>query len=554
MASISCSDLFFSWPDGTPVLKGLTLSLGPGRTGLVGPNGCGKSTLLRLLAGALQPSDGSARIDGTCGYLRQDLPLATGQRVDAVLGIAEVRAALHDVERGHVDQTRLSRIGDDWNVEERARATLDQLGLTDVDLDRTVGTLSGGEAVLLGLAARLLRRPDVLLLDEPTNNLDLHHRERLYAAVDAFRGVLMVVSHDRELLERTDRISELRDGAAFVYGGGYADYEAAVVREQEAAARAVRAAEGQVRRERRERVTTQVTLARRERKGRKQQAEARFPKVIAQERKRQAQVSAGKLRDVHDQRLAASEAALSAARRQLRDVRPIRIDLPGTAVPARRTVVDVRELQVLRRGAVPGTAPAPGTPLWARDVDLLVRGPERLALIGPNGGGKTTLLRCLVGQQTPTRGQVRLGVDGVGYLPQRLDLLEPGRSVLENLRGTASAAGDNALRALLARFSFRATEVDQPARSLSGGERFRAVLAMLLCAEPPPQLLVLDEPTNNLDLDSVARLQSALESYEGAVIVASHDLPFLRAVGITRWLSLDQQDGLQELTSPADAG
>jgi ATPase subunit of ABC transporter with duplicated ATPase domains len=175
--AIVVDDLHFSWPDGATVFDGLSFAVGPGRTALIGGNGSGKSTLLRLIAGELRPSGGSVRIDGRPGYLRQDLTLDAALAVDEVLGIARARRALRAIERGAVAEQLFADVGDDWDVEEHARATLDRLGLDHVGLDRRVGEVSGGEAVLLGLAAQFLPRPDVLLLDEPTNNLDLVRRQ-----------------------------------------------------------------------------------------------------------------------------------------------------------------------------------------------------------------------------------------------------------------------------------------------------------------------------------------------------------------------------------------
>jgi ATPase subunit of ABC transporter with duplicated ATPase domains len=171
--AIVVDDLHFSWPDGRTLFDGLSFTVGSGRTALVGANGSGKSTLLRLIAGELSPSGGSVRVAGRLGYLRQDLTLAAALPVDEVLGIARARRAIRAIEHGAVAEELFDDVGDDWDVEEHARATLDRLGLDHVGLDRRVGELSGGEAVLLGLAAQFLRRPEVLLLDEPTNNLDL---------------------------------------------------------------------------------------------------------------------------------------------------------------------------------------------------------------------------------------------------------------------------------------------------------------------------------------------------------------------------------------------
>ncbi|MFG2829363.1 ABC-F family ATP-binding cassette domain-containing protein [Streptomyces sp. NPDC048434] len=529
-AAIVCTGLGFGWPDGSPVLENLPLAVGPGRTGLVGLNGAGKSTLLKLIAGELTPTAGSVKVAGEIGYLPQHAPLDTRLRVDETLGIAGARAALHAIEGGDAGEEHFTAIGDDWDVEERARATLDQLGLPGLDLDRTIGEVSGGESVLLRLAALLLRRPDVLLLDEPTNNLDRAARKRLHAAVAGWSGVLVVVSHDRELLELVDRIADLRDGEIHWYGGNFSAYEQALAVEQEAAERTVRAAEADVQRQKRELADAHIKLARRVRYGNKMNANKREPKIVMNERKREAQVSAGKHRIMHTERLKEAKERLDEASEAVRDDDEIRIDLPHTAVPPGRTVLTLQALRA-RYGA---------------HADLEVRGPERIALTGRNGSGKTTLLRTVAGEIPPQDGLAQTHVP-YRFLPQRLEVLDPALTVAENVARFAPDATNNRIRARLARFLFKGARADQQAGTLSGGERFRASLAALMLAEPAPQLLMLDEPTNNLDLASVHRLVTALESYEGALLVVSHDLTFLRDIGITRWLALE--DG--ELTDIA---
>lgn len=521
-ASIVCTGLCFTWPDGSPVLEDFPLAVGPGRTGLIGLNGAGKSTLLKLIAGELTPTAGSVKVAGEVGYLPQHAPLDTALRVDQALGIATARAALHAIEGGDASEEHFTAIGDDWDVEERARATLDQLGLPGIDLDRTIGEVSGGESVLLRLAALLLRRPDVLLLDEPTNNLDRAARERLYTAVAGWSGVLVVVSHDRELLERVDRIADLRDGEVHWYGGNFSAYERALAVEQEAAERMLRVAEADVQRQKRELADAHVKLARRVRYGNKMSAQKREPKIVMNERKREAQVSAGKHRIMHTERLKEARGRLDEATEAVRDDDEIRIDLPHTAVPPGRTVLTLRALQA-RYGV---------------HANLEVRGPERIALTGHNGSGKTTLLRTVAGLIPPESGTAETHVP-YRFLPQRLEVLNPTLTVAENVARYAPDATNNRIRARLARFLFKGARADQPAGTLSGGERFRASLAALMLAEPAPQLLLLDEPTNNLDLASVRRLVTALESYEGALLVVSHDLTFLRDLGITRWLSTE---------------
>ncbi|MFF5038778.1 ABC-F family ATP-binding cassette domain-containing protein [Streptomyces nigra] len=533
--SISCTSLSFSWPDGSPVFEALDVAFGPGRTGLVGVNGSGKSTLLKLIAGELTPADGVVRVTGEIGYLPQNVTLDTALRVDQALGIAGKRAALHAIEAGDVAEEHFETVGDDWDVEERALATLGELGLGHVELDRTIGEVSGGESVLLRLAALLLRRPDVLLLDEPTNNLDLYARRRLYAAVESWPGVMVVVSHDRELLDLVDQIADLRSGEISWYGGNYSAYEVALATEQEAAERMVRVAEADLKKQKRELIDAQVKLARRNRYGQKMWDQKREPKIVMGARKRAAQESAGKHRIMHEEKLAEARERLGDAVDAVRDDDEIRVDLPYTAVPPGRSVLALRELEVSYGARVPG--------------GLDVHGPERIALVGRNGAGKTTLLRTIAGELAPVAGEVTAHVP-LRFLPQRLDVLDDTVSVVDNVARFAPGAGNNRIRAQLARFLFRGARADQLAQTLSGGERFRAALAALMLAEPAPQLLMLDEPTNNLDMASVRQLTSALESYEGALIVAGHDLPFLESIGVTRWLMIEEGE-LRETTPEA---
>ena len=517
------SHVSFSWPDDTPVFDDLSFSLPAGRTGLVAANGAGKSTLLRLIAGALTPAAGAVTVTGTLGHLPQDLPLSASRTVAEVLGVDARLRALHAIEAGETDEEHFTVIGTDWDVEERSRAVLDRLGLTGVPLGRTLGTLSGGQVVSLGLAAQLLKRPDVLLLDEPTNNLDGDARQRLHEVLDEFTGCLLVVSHDRELLDRMDRIASLDRGSLTLFGGNFRAYEEASAVVREAAEQRVRSAEQEVKREKRELQQARERAARRASTAGRNLASAGLPRIFAGNMKRGAQESAGKAAETHANRVADARGRLDEAERRLRDDDRIVIDLPGTAVPAGRTLFTGSGLRV--RDLFQG-------------VDLSVRGPERIALTGPNGSGKSTLLRLIAGDLTADAGEARTAEGRIAYLSQRLDLLDPDRTVAENMAAFAPTLPDAERMNRLARFLFRGAKAHLPVRVLSGGERLRATLACVLCAEPAPQLVLLDEPTNNLDLVSVAQLESALTAYRGAFVVVSHDERFLRAIGADRRLRL----------------
>ncbi|UXA16836.1 ABC-F family ATP-binding cassette domain-containing protein [Mycobacterium sp. SMC-4] len=531
MSTVVCTDLGFSWPDGTELFSGLSFALGPGRTGLVAPNGAGKSTLLRLIAGELAPSAGSVAVDGALGYLSQTAPLISRCSVAEFLGAAKVLDAIEALSAGFTDEHIFAEIGEDWDIEERSRALLDRLGLSHLTLDRPVPTLSGGEVVFLGVARELLNRPDVLLLDEPTNNLDSTARRRLYRALDDYHGCLLVVSHDRVLLDRMDQIAELHRGEIAFYGGDFTTYQATVRAAAESAHDELRSAELSLKRETRQRQQARERAERRARTAARGLPDAGLPKIVAGARKRRAQQSAGRAAEVHSRRIEAARARLAEAEQAIRDDDALVLNLPETEVPSRRTVLSVNDIHVT----------VGGRPLLA-GVSLNVRGPERIVLTGPNGAGKTTLLRVLHGQITPKRGEVAYppGVAGrVAYVSQRLDLLDDDATVAQNLAACAPGLSVTRRRHLLAQFLFRGAAVDLPVRALSGGERLRATLACVLFAEPAPQLLLLDEPTNNLDLAGVGQLEDALRAYRGAFVVVSHDPAFLAAIEVDRVLRLE---------------
>jgi len=520
--SVVLTRLTFAWPDGTVALRDLTASFTSGRTGLVGRNGAGKSTLLGLVAGELTPTSGSVQTTGDVAYLPQHLTVRDeGASVADLLGVGSRLRAFRLIESGTAEPAALEAafeaLADDWEVEQRAADAARSAGLDAADLDRPARTLSGGETILAALAGLRLAATPVTLLDEPTNNLDRDARARLYAMVEAWRGTLVVVSHDRTLLDLMDSTAELREGSLEVFGGTYTAYEEHLAIQQEAAARAVRTAEQRLRTEKRERIEAETKIARSAKAGKK--SAENMPKILANARKNAAEATAGRTRALADDRLEQARAAVEQAEGRVRDDEHIHVDLPGTEVPRGRRLLELDG--------------ADGRP-------IVLQGPERVALGGPNGAGKTTLLEELLGMRTAQAERGRLLTDRVGYLAQRLTLPDDDASVLDTVRSVSPELTPGEVRNRLARFLLRGATVDRPVRTLSGGERFRVALARVLFADPPPQLLVLDEPTNNLDLASVDQLAQALDGYRGALIVVSHDDAFLQRIGAgvdvgTRW-------------------
>ncbi|AZG45153.1 ABC-F family ATP-binding cassette domain-containing protein [Gordonia insulae] len=501
--SITLSDVSFAWPDGTPVFDHVSMTVPDAACSLVGANGAGKSTLLRLIAGELTPQSGSVSVRGDVGVVQQHPYDNPDLSIARVLAIDEVRAALRRIEAGSVDERDFSIVGDDWDVEDRAVAQLAALGLP-IDLDRTIGSLSGGEATLLAIVAQLLRRPAVLLLDEPTNNLDSASRTRLFDVIDRFAGTIVVVSHDLELLERVDATLELYRGEIRLFGGPYSLYRETLDAEQDAAEAAVATAANDVRKQRREMVEAQIKLDRRARTAATAEREKRVPKIIAHLRRDAAQVSAGKLRNAHRDDVTAANSRLDSARDEVRDDRTARITMPAADLATRAQVID--------------------------DDRLRIDGPERIALVGRNGSGKTTLIADVIAS-----GHV---VVPFAYVPQRIVFDDGHRSIAAAVIDAHPDLPVQEVRAHLARFLFRGAAADRELRELSGGERLRVAMASALLADPTPKLLILDEPTNNLDLDTTEELVSAIREWTGALLVVSHDAGFLDRIGIARTVEL----------------
>ncbi|WP_165065486.1 ABC-F family ATP-binding cassette domain-containing protein [Marisediminicola senii] len=531
-SAITLRALSFEWPDGLRALERIDGTITTGRTGLVGRNGAGKSTLLRIIAGRLEPTSGQVVTTGEVGYLPQTLALDPTTTVAELLGIDETLRALRAIEAGDVDERHFDTVGDDWDIEARATETLHDMGFAGIDLDRRVKEVSGGEAMLIAIIGLSIHRTPITLLDEPTNNLDRPTRARLARLIDAWPGTLVVVSHDLDLLDHMDATAELHSGGIEVFGGNYTAWAEYQQREQAAAAQGARTAQQALNAEKRLRAEAETKSARRERAGKKTQREGGIPKILAGTRANKAQVRAGSMRSTHDDRVGAAQAAVDAADARVRDDEHIHLELPNPDVPRGRRIAVIH-----------GSARS-----------IVVQGPERVAIVGPNGAGKSTLIEQLVtgARATPGRTWGELLTDRVGYLPQRLDGLDDTASALDSVAQVAPGVTRGEIRNRLARLLLRGDSVDRPIGTLSGGERFRVALARLLFADPPAQLLVLDEPTNNLDIQSVEQLAEALDSYRGAIIVVSHDDAFLDRLHVDTVIELDHSGDMHsgDLATP----
>lgn len=512
-------------PDGNPLFSDLSLAFGRERTGVVGRNGAGKTTLLRLVAGLAEPAEGAVSRAGRVAWLEQRHEPAPGETVAQALGVADGLAAVRRVLAG--EGTPADFDAADWTLEDRIAAALAEVGLSGLDPARAVSSLSGGEQTRLRLAGLLLDAPDLLVLDEPTNHLDREGRGLIADVLGRWPGGVVVVSHDRALLRRMDRILELSSLGAALYGGGYDLYAERKAGERAAAERGLETAEREAGRIARESQRAVEKKARRDKAGRAFADKASEPKIILGAMAERAELSGARERKLAEKREAEAEAALADARERIERVRALAIPMPPTGLAAGRTVLVLDEAEWR----------APDGRRIVGPVFLRLTGPERVAITGPNGAGKSTLLRLISGDLAPSSGTVERPV-AAALLDQQAAVLRPDETLVEAYLRINPEATPNAARAALARFLFRNTASDRLVSGLSGGERLRAALACVMTGAKPPRLLILDEPTNHLDLDSVAAVEAALAAYDGALVVVSHDPDFLKAIGIERSIEL----------------
>ena len=572
---ITLDHISYAHPSEPPLFVNLSAVFSAPLTGLIGDNGCGKTTLMRLILGDLTPDSGSLAVPERMAYLPQDLGLDREQTLAELCGISEILWALQAVESGEYSPELYDTIGDNWDVEERTLADLATYGFTPatvVDRDnpeavralfaRSMRSFSGGEAVIAALASLMVSDPEFILLDEPTNNLDSAAKAQLFAALEALPCPALIISHDRDLLERVNVIAELhadRQGLAHLrlFEGNYSTYRQALEAEQQAAQRRVTEAKNRVRSAHREWVQAQEIIS----KNMAQVWKDDQPDTILALTKDASRQAAAKLRVLRIGKQEQAQEAYQNAQDEVRVQEKIYAELSQQPLPAGRKVLELHRVDARQVSRETFTAQQPTkvdslhfSPAEAGDKNqqgtpaehpehLILSGPEHLRITGANGSGKTTLLEAIAHAKDPEyRSPVQPAyrvdycLEGA-YIPQRITL-DPQLTLLQSVQRANPGVSEQHLRDQLARLLFRRESVHHKTGELSGGERFRAAVAQVLLADPVPQLLILDEPTNNLDISSVDWLVQALEAYTGALIVVSHDEDFCRRIRIDRTLAL----------------
>jgi ATPase subunit of ABC transporter with duplicated ATPase domains len=513
--------LTIALPDGRILFHDLHETLGAELVALIGANGSGKSSLGRVIAGLAEPLRGRVEHTVPVHYVEQQTGPAQASSLAELAGLAAPLGALRRLANGDARDEDFDLIGERWDLEARWQAMLDQAGLHE---SMTPASLSGGQRTLLSLIGAFCSEAGLLVLDEPGNHLDRERRRFLIEQMQAWRAGgrgLLVISHDRELLEHADRTLEVHAQGLRRYGGGWSLVDAQ--RGAELASREARLEHARTERRNAE-AAMRIEAARAARKGARgarAKAAGGQPKIVLNALPQRAQQTDGARAERHAQR-----------RQDLQqDVLDAFDALDGAL---ERPSFPVLDLQIPdgQAAVVLENLVAPWGP--SQPLDWGANGAARIAIRGPNGCGKSTLLRLIAGELAPLAGRCRT-LPSV-LLDQHLETLDPARSLLDQLRATATQHDEGRLRQYLALAGLKPDRVLRPSGSLSGGERMRGALLCAVLREPAPRLLLLDEPTNHLDLNGIEALEAMLASWPGALVVVSHDARFLDALALSHQL------------------
>lgn len=525
---IQIVDLSYTYPKGKVVFEKLTMGLGEERYGLIGRNGVGKTTLCRILANKLKPTAGEAQHLVKIAYLEQVPNLYPSTCVSSVFNAEEKLKAYKRIQAGTASEKDIEVLGDDWDIETRLQKSLKEVDLPQLGLEEKVATLSGGQLTRLRIAKAIFDDADFLILDEPTNNLDKQAREKLYSFIRSWKKGLLIISHDRTLLNLMDQIVEMTPKGLTLYGGNYDFYKEKKAEEK-------KAIEEEYEKSKREHIKTDRAIrvqkeikAQRDAKAHKKALATGVPKIERKGAKGKAEKTQGKKSTQAERLIKEALERKSEAWEKVLIEEEIEINLDHTKVPNGKEILRIKDLSF----SYPDKEPL------FNNLELTISGPERVVIEGPNGSGKSTLHKLILGKLKPQRGIIKVGSNRIAYLDQQVDFLDSEKSIIENFNSLNEAHSENKARYILAKFLFRGESAFKKLKELSGGERVRAGLACVLMSATPPQLIILDEPTNHLDLSSIEKLESVLNQYQGALIITSHDEQFCKNLNIQKTVNL----------------
>lgn len=553
---ISIQQISYIHPDKEVLFSDLNFAISKGqKLGLVGNNGCGKSTLMQIIAGQLSPSSGVIVRPDDLYYIPQHFGQYDSLTIAQALHIDSKQKALHAILEGDASTENFTLLDDDWNIEERSIAALDSWGIGQFPLSYPMHLLSGGEKTRVFLAGMDIHTPSVILMDEPTNHLDSSGRQRLYDWVEKWRSTLLVVSHDRTLLNLLPEICELEKHQITYYGGNYEFYKEQKALMQKALQQRIEEKEKALRIARK---VAHETAERRDKqnvRGEKANIKKGVPRIVLNALQSKSEKSTNKLNSVHQEKAEKLTDERNQLRGSLSPTAALKTDFNSSSLHTGKTLVTAKEINFgyyanvndndsqyendsSNENNTSGNNP-PAQPLWQTPVSFQLKSGDRLRIEGTNGSGKTTLLKIITGQLEPQEGTLTRADFSYVYLNQEYSIIDDRNSILEQAYAFNSRnLPEHEIKIILNRYLFPASEWDKSCRKLSGGEKMRLAFCCLMISNNTPDMFILDEPTNNLDIQSIEIITTTIKKYAGTVIAISHDNYFIQEIGIDQSIAL----------------
>ena len=542
--SISIQQISYIHPDKEVLFSDLNFAISKGqKLGLVGNNGCGKSTLLQIIAGQLSPSSGVIVRPDDLYYIPQHFGQYDSLTIAQALQIERKQQALHAILAGDVSNENFTILNDDWNIEERSIAALDLWGLGQFTLSYPMNLLSGGEKTRVFLAGMDIHHPSVILMDEPTNHLDSSGRQRLYDWGEKYRSTLLVVSHDRTLLNLLPEICELEKHQINYYGGNYEFYKEQKTLMQEALQQRIEEKEKALRIARK---VARETAERRDKqnvRGEKSNIRKGVPRIVLNALQGKSEKSTSKLTGVHQEKAEKLTNERNQLRGSLSPTAALKTDFNSSSLHTGKILVTAKEINFsyhsnsinndIQENSISKQQ------LWQAPVSFQLKSGDRLRIEGANGSGKTTLLKLITGQLQPQEGTLTRTDFSYVYLNQEYSIIDDRNSILEQAYAFNSRnLPEHEIKIILNRYLFPASEWDKSCRKLSGGEKMRLAFCCLMISNNTPDMFILDEPTNNLDIQSIEIITATIKNYAGTVIAISHDNYFIQEIGVEQCILL----------------
>ena len=564
--SISIQQISYIHPDKEVLFSDLNFAISKGKKlGLVGNNGCGKSTLLQIIAGQLSPSSGVIVRPDDLYYIPQHFGQYDSLTIAQALRIERKQQALHAILSGDASNENFVVLDDDWNIEERSIAALDLWGLGQFTLSYPMNLLSGGEKTRVFLAGMDIHHPSVILMDEPTNHLDSSGRQRLYDWVEKCRSTLLVVSHDRTLLNLLPEICELEKHQINYYGGNYEFYKEQKTLMQEALQQRIEEKEKALRIARK---VARETAERRDKqnvRGEKNNIKKGVPRIVLNALQGKSEKSTSKLNSAHQEKAEKLTDERNQLQGSLSPTATLKTDFNSSSLHTGKILVTAKEInfgyyshsinshiQMNNEANIADTGNHSGPDshdiqdngdfkqqLWQTPISFQPPPPPPHRTDGANGSGKTTLLKLITGQLQPQEGNLTRMEFTYVYLNQEYSIIDDRNSILEQAYAFNNRnLPEHEIKIILNRYLFPASEWDKSCRKLSGGEKMRLAFCCLMISNNTPDMFILDEPTNNLDIQSIEIITATIKNYTGTVIAISHDDYFIQEIGIEQRILL----------------